>query len=371
MDPASAVITFVGFAASLATLVAVVVDSAKTLNNLQQQLREAPDNVKRLVERFKVLQSLLQGVQALSQAHGETEVPEGLRQVWDASAASLTEDMEAFHAVVGRLEQALKKSKGYPVKFGLRTRGFFSEPKVTEFEQKVHNHLDILQFIKASIIDLKLDTVKAQNRKLESITLNGFQAVYSGLSTLGSRDQQSALLLEQSNARIEDCVHLLRNNLEIGHLRSITGPRRTGKKIKSGVAAAVYVTIRNYSLPFGHLQVQVLRKSLSSPSEETNDGASETSQVSFNFVPPRWLSEMAIRSTLDVLYNANIGFSGFRFGMNAVWINHNPLLTEAIGTSNVAALQQLFTAGLARPSDHVLDPLGEEVSLLNVRSDPE
>ena len=153
MDPASAVITFVGFAASLAALVAVVVDSAKTLNNLQQQLRAAPDTVKRLVKRFEVLQNLLQEVQAHSQVHGETEVPEGLRQIWESLAAPLKEDMDTFHVVVASLEQTLNESKGSSLKFRLRLRGFFSEPKVSEFEQKFQSHLGTLQVIRTSIIE--------------------------------------------------------------------------------------------------------------------------------------------------------------------------------------------------------------------------
>ncbi|MCJ1432871.1 hypothetical protein MMC27_002229 [Xylographa pallens] len=365
MDPASAVITFVGFAASLAALVAVVVDSAKTLNNLQKQLRAAPDNVKRLVVRFEILQSLLQEVQARSQVHGETEVPEGLRQIWEALAAPLKEDMDTFHVVVAGLEQTLNKSKGSSLKFRLRIRDFFSEPKVSEFEQKFQSHLGILQFIRTSIIDLKLDTVKTQNRKLESITLNGFQAVFSGLSTLESSGQQSNRLLERSNAGIEDYVQLLRSNLEVGQFLPTTGPRRRGKGIKSGVAAAVYVTVHNYVLPFGHIHVQVSRKSLPSPSGETIDAASKISQVSFNFVPPRWLSNMAIRSTFDILKNAEADLPGLKFKMNPILVNRNPLVVEAIEILDVAALRQLFTTGLARPSDHVIGPLGSTRSLLD------
>ena len=153
MDPASAVISFVGFAASLATLVAVVVDSAKTLHNLQQQLRAAPDNVKRLLERFQNLQNLLQTIQTLSQRHIDTEVPEGLRQIWEAAATPLTEYINNFHVVVTRLKQRLNKSRGSSVKFWLRTYDLFSEQKVTGFDKKFQSHLDTLQFIKACIIE--------------------------------------------------------------------------------------------------------------------------------------------------------------------------------------------------------------------------
>ena len=211
--------------------------------------------------------------------------------------------------------------------------------------------------------------MKTQNRKLESITLNGFQAVFSGLSKLESSEQQSNRQLKESTAHIISCVQSLRSNLEVGRFLPTTGPRRRGKRIKSGIAAAVYVTVHNYVLPFGHIQVQVSRKSLSPPSGETIDDASQISQVSFNFVPPRWLSNLAIRSTFDILNNAEADLPGLKFRMNAISVNHNPLVDEAIRESDVAALRQLFATGLARPSDHVIYINGATISLLDVRSD--
>ncbi|MCJ1388436.1 hypothetical protein MMC18_001283 [Xylographa bjoerkii] len=365
MDPASAAITFVGFAASLATFVAVVVDSAKTLSNLQQQLRDAPKNVARLVERFEILQNLLQEVQAVSIAHGENELPESLRKIWKASAAQLKDDIENFRVLIARLEQTLNNSKGSSVKLRLRTRDFFSESKVSEFEKRLSIHFGTLQLIRASILDLKLDAVKNQNRELENITLTGFQAVYSGLSKLESRQHQNITLLEQSHARIDDRFQRLRNNLEVGPLRSIIGPRRMGKESKTSIVAAAYLTLHSYVLPFGRLQVKVLRKSLSSHSKETNDATSSISQVSFSFVPPHWLSDLAVRSNLDIFYNLNTDLPGLGFSINAVSVNHNPLVIQAIHTSNVVALQELFTAGLARPSDHVIDPTCGICSMLS------
>ena len=79
---------------------------------------------------------------------------------------------------------------------------------------------------------------------------------------------------------------------------------------------------------------------------------------------------MALRSTLDIIYNANNDLSGVGFSITPVSINHNSLLATAIKRNDVAALRQLFTAGLARPSDHVIGLLDQVESFLEVRSDP-
>ena len=216
---------------------------------------------------------------------------------------------------------------------------------------------------------MKLDTVTSRSRKLENITLNGFQAVYSGPSTLESREQQSTRLHERTCAGIKDCIQLLRNNLELSPLQSITRPRLKGKKFKAtcDVAAAVYLETRDYSLPFGCLEVRVLRKRLSSHSGEMNDKTIRISQIGFSFVPPPWLSNLSIQSTANIFHKANANLPDLGFNMNLVLTNPNPLLIEAIDTHDVAALQQLFNAGLARSSDHVIvDGYHEPKSLFSV-----
>jgi hypothetical protein len=48
MDPASAIIASIGLAATLTTLLGLVVDSSKTLYDLQRKLRQAPEGILRL-----------------------------------------------------------------------------------------------------------------------------------------------------------------------------------------------------------------------------------------------------------------------------------------------------------------------------------
>lgn len=81
MDPASAGVAFVGFAASLATLAAVVANSSKTLYDLRNKLKDAPEDVRRLIQAFKFLKGLLAEIQARLNEHGDTDVSQRLQEL--------------------------------------------------------------------------------------------------------------------------------------------------------------------------------------------------------------------------------------------------------------------------------------------------
>jgi len=59
MDPASATVVFVGFAASLGTLAELLIQSAQTIEDLCRKFRRAPNDLKRFCAALKRLELLL------------------------------------------------------------------------------------------------------------------------------------------------------------------------------------------------------------------------------------------------------------------------------------------------------------------------
>ena len=59
MDPASATVAFVGFAASLATLAGLVIESAKTIKEFCSKFESAPDDLERILATLQQLELLL------------------------------------------------------------------------------------------------------------------------------------------------------------------------------------------------------------------------------------------------------------------------------------------------------------------------
>ena len=71
-----------------------------------------------------------------------------------------------------------------------------------------------------------------------------------------------------------------------------------------------------------------------------------------------------LRCNLEIRQNKT-SIPGLMVNITPVSINHNPLLYQAIERADVAGLQYLFRAGLARPTDNILDG-SHPVSLYDV-----
>ena len=139
MDPASAVITFFGFAASLSTLAAVVIDSSRKLYNLQAQMKNAPEDVHRLLGQLKVFESLLGEIQMRSHEHGNTNVPETLQNVWRSSSAQIGEDVSSFARILAGLQRRLAGSKVSSKLLRLRVMKFFYDEDIARFQRQLWN----------------------------------------------------------------------------------------------------------------------------------------------------------------------------------------------------------------------------------------
>ncbi|KAL9116801.1 MAG: hypothetical protein Q9187_006669, partial [Circinaria calcarea] len=80
---------YVGFAASIEILAAVVANSSKTLYDLRNQLKGVPEEVRRLIGSFTVLEKLLEEIQARLNEYEDVRVSPRLQELWTDSAAQM------------------------------------------------------------------------------------------------------------------------------------------------------------------------------------------------------------------------------------------------------------------------------------------
>ena len=151
MDPATAVMASAGFGASLATLVALVIDISKTTRDLARKLRYAPKNVERLIYDFEIFSSLLKEIQTAVKEDGETNTPRRLRKLWAASAAQMQNDMEEFQSVVSRLSNLMHEKSSSSALMRLRIRHLSSEAIVTRYQQRMSVHLRTMTMVQTII----------------------------------------------------------------------------------------------------------------------------------------------------------------------------------------------------------------------------
>ncbi|OAG39453.1 Pyrroline-5-carboxylate [Fonsecaea monophora] len=92
MDPASASVAFIGFAASLTTLAGLVVDSVQTLSELRRRLIHAPEELERLLSVLRQHKSILLELRDRIRVFTPEELPAELRQFWEENNTQMAAD---------------------------------------------------------------------------------------------------------------------------------------------------------------------------------------------------------------------------------------------------------------------------------------
>ena len=147
MDPLSTSVAFIGFAASLTTLAALVIDSSKTLCNVRRKLKNAPEDIRRLYRQLKEFECLLSEVQQRIQDYPLEYAASGIGTLFTTAADYMRQDM-------GNFECAMQKTKGLLLdptssrKFlALRIRHVLHEDRVQEYQRLISSHVGTLTFL--------------------------------------------------------------------------------------------------------------------------------------------------------------------------------------------------------------------------------
>ena len=144
MDPIS-------FAASLATLIGVVATTSKAIHDVHKRFRDAPEDVKRLLEQLQTFQSLLKELEVQLQEHqNNTLLQETLRQLWRSFLTQMKEDIRSLGSVVSQLGQ-IQQKKSLSAKTFLSIRQKLSDKEIAKYQGKIETHCTILTNIQAMV----------------------------------------------------------------------------------------------------------------------------------------------------------------------------------------------------------------------------
>lgn len=143
MDPASAAIAVVGFAASIATLSAVVVDSCKTIHNVWQSLKDAPEDIHRLLKRMEILEQVIldMGIVAVQFSNDPSRLDS--QQCWVKHIEEMVHDWTILHGKINKLQANLTTKASSGKNMRARVRKFFSEDDILKYENILSSHLQI------------------------------------------------------------------------------------------------------------------------------------------------------------------------------------------------------------------------------------
>ena len=142
-----AAVTFVGFAASLVTLIAVVGDSAQTIHSLWTNFRDSPTNLKRLSHAIAENEALLKNMHAVSDAYERVGIPESLLIRWASTYKNVCKDFEGLNMEMSKIVKCTQGSQITRGHLRMRIRHFFSEKVLETRCQQLSAHKADMSYI--------------------------------------------------------------------------------------------------------------------------------------------------------------------------------------------------------------------------------
>lgn len=143
MDPASAAVAFVGFAASIASLSAVVVNSCKTIHNVWHSLKDAPQDVRRLLRKMKTLEKVILEIGTVAVQFSNDPSRLDLQQHWADHIEEMVDDWTVLNDKIIKLQASLTAKTSSGKNLRARVRKFFSEDDILKYENILSGHLQI------------------------------------------------------------------------------------------------------------------------------------------------------------------------------------------------------------------------------------
>lgn len=144
MEPVSATaIAVVGFAASITTLSAVVVDSCKTIHNVWHSLKDVPADIHRLLGKMKILEQVILEMRTVAVQFRTDPSRLDSQQCWVKHIEEMVDDWTVLNDKINRLQANLTAKTSSGKNLRARVRKFFSEDDILKYENILSGHLQI------------------------------------------------------------------------------------------------------------------------------------------------------------------------------------------------------------------------------------
>lgn len=132
-----AAVVFVGFVASIASLSAVVVNSCKKIHNVWHSLKDAPEDVRRLLRKMERLEKVILEIKTVAVQFGNDPSRLDSQQYWVDQIAEMVNDFTILSDKINNLQAKLTAKKN----LSGRVRKFFSEDDIMKYERILSGHL--------------------------------------------------------------------------------------------------------------------------------------------------------------------------------------------------------------------------------------
>ena len=196
------------------------------------------------------------------------------------------------------------------------------------------------------IVRQNLDETRREQTRSIEINEAGFQAVKFAL--VAGHESTHAMLSQMQR---------LGNHLAFrASKNSVRSPRMPSDEWGSLTPmTTVYWKTLYHNLPIGKLRISIDQTRHCKGSTDSSSLESTESSISVTFVPPKWLTCLAVDYKMKLSHN----FIGDQWHWGAhlrpLTVNQNPFVINALETLDLGAIKESFSEGLIHPTDCVLD----------------
>ena len=147
MDPLSTSVAFIGFAASLTTLAALVINSSKILYKVRSKLKDAPEDIRRLYRQLKEFECLLSEIQERIRDYPSEYAALGMETLFTSAVHYMHQDLGDFESSMLKLKDLLLAPASRRKYLALRIRYVLQEDRVQRYQYLISSHVGTLTLL--------------------------------------------------------------------------------------------------------------------------------------------------------------------------------------------------------------------------------
>ena len=224
-----------------------------------------------------------------------------------------------------------------------------------EMHRALQSRLDI-HAQRGDVVRQNVDEIRCKQMKAIEVNEAGFQAVQSALVTAASFNREAHVSTHAMLRQQETLMQRLGTQLAFGNNKNCPrSPHSCSDKWGCITPkTTVYWKTFYHSLPIGYLRISLDHSRNCKGFEDSTSPESTESNIKVSFVPPKWLTCLAVDYRMKLGYDS-IG-DQWHWGANLrpLTVNQNPFVIDALEKLDLGAIQKSFEEGLLHPTDYVL-----------------
>ena len=137
----------VSLGASIIAFVAVAARLSKAVNDTRDSVKDAPEDIARVVKKLGNLDYLLNEIHNQDTSTANSQAGDSLRRLWASQSGQLQRDFASYQALADKLALQLRKDQGPISGAKIRFHWFFKRDAVRELDDRLQENIELFEMI--------------------------------------------------------------------------------------------------------------------------------------------------------------------------------------------------------------------------------